>query len=146
MNQGLANNPFTWLASLNALLNGLATWALIRGRMQIRRGDRQGHEASMRRALVLSALFLASYLVYHAKVGSVPFPGQGLARTLYLAVLLSHVVLAALVPVLALWTFHLARSEQWDRHRTWARITWPIWVYVSVTGVLIYLAVYHYPS
>jgi len=93
-------------------------------------------------AFVVSAAFLTSYLIYHYQVGSVPFPGSGLVRTLYLLMLLTHVVLAALVPFLAIATFFFAFRGNFQRHRKIARWTLPIWLYVSVTGVLVYVVLY----
>jgi uncharacterized membrane protein YozB (DUF420 family) len=97
-------------------------------------------------AFAVSVLFLASYVVYHLQVGSVRFQGPPGVRAAYLVLLASHVLLAALVPVLALATIYFGLSDQRLRHRRWARWTFPIWLYVSVTGVLIYLILYHlYP-
>jgi putative membrane protein len=93
-------------------------------------------------AFVTSALFLTSYLVYHAKVGSVPFTGQGAIRLVYFAILLTHVVLAAAILPLALITLSRALSRRFERHRKIARWTLPIWLYVSVTGVVIYVMLY----
>ena len=93
-------------------------------------------------ALTTSALFLTSYLVYHAKVGSVPFPGQGAVRTIYFTILITHVILAATIVPLALVTLSRALARRFDRHRRIARWTLPIWLYVSVTGVVIYLMLY----
>lgn len=94
-------------------------------------------------AFVVSVLFLASYVIYHYNVGSVPFPGTGLIRTLYLAMLFTHVVLAAVVPFIAITTLYLAFRGNFVRHRRLARWTLPIWLYVSVTGVVIYVVLYH---
>ena len=93
-------------------------------------------------AFVTSALFLTSYLVYHANVGSVPFSGRGTIRTIYLVILLTHIVLAGIILPLALVTLSRALSQRFDRHRAIARWTLPIWLYVSVTGVVIYLMLY----
>jgi len=93
-------------------------------------------------ALIVSAAFLVSYLVYHVKVGSVPFPGQGWIRPVYFAILISHVVLAALVPPLALRTVWLAAKDRIVDHKRWARWTFPIWLYVSITGILVYAMLY----
>jgi uncharacterized membrane protein YozB (DUF420 family) len=130
------------LPTLNALLNGAAALALLVGLWQIRRGNWRGHRAAMLTALALSTAFLTSYLVYHAQVGSVRFGGTGWVRTLYLTILLTHTVLAAVVPVLAAITLFRALRRQFPRHRAIARWTLPIWLYVSVTGVVIYLMLY----
>jgi uncharacterized membrane protein YozB (DUF420 family) len=133
---------YSQLPALNASLNALATVFLIVGYVFIRRRDMRRHRACMLTALVASALFLTSYLVYHAEVGSVPFKGQGTIRVLYLAILLTHIVLAAIILPLALITVSRAFTRRFDRHRRIARWTLPLWLYVSVTGVVIYLMVY----
>jgi len=130
------------LPTLNALLNALVTVLLLRGRWLIRRRRIEDHRRAMLGAFAGSVLFLVSYLVYHAAVGSVRFPGSGAARTIYLAILASHTVLAALVPFLALMTLTRALRGRFERHRAIARITLPIWLYVSVTGVVVYLMLY----
>jgi uncharacterized membrane protein YozB (DUF420 family) len=94
-------------------------------------------------ALGVSAAFLVSYLIYHAQAGSVRFQGQGWIRTVYFAILLTHTILAAAVLPLVLVTLHLALKKKFDRHRRIARWTFPIWAYVSVTGVVVYLMLYH---
>jgi uncharacterized membrane protein YozB (DUF420 family) len=130
------------LPTVNALLNAAATALLVTGWVLIRRGRREAHRRAMLGALACSALFLVSYLVYHFEVGSVRFPGTGTARTIYLAILLTHTVLAAVVPVLALVTLSRALAAKYDRHRAIARWTLPIWLYVSVTGVVVYWMLY----
>lgn len=133
---------YTALPALNASLNALSTIFLVVGWRFIRRGEMRRHRLCMIAALVTSALFLTSYLVYHANVGSVPFPGQGAIRYVYFAILITHVILAALILPLALVTLSRALAKRFDRHRKIARITLPIWLYVSVTGVVIYVMVY----
>jgi uncharacterized membrane protein YozB (DUF420 family) len=130
------------LPTLNALLNALTAVLLVRGWWLIRRGDRERHRVTMLGACVGSALFLISYLYYHFQVGSVRFPGHGAARTIYLAILASHTLLAAAVPILAVITLSRALRERFDRHRALARWTLPIWLYVSVTGVVVYWMLY----
>lgn len=130
------------LPTLNALLNATSAAFLVTGWLLIRSGRREAHRKAMTSALACSALFLVSYLVYHAKVGSVRFAGTGAARTVYLAVLLSHTLLAATVAPLAVTTFVLARRGRFDRHRRLARWTLPVWLYVSVTGVAVYVMLY----
>ena len=130
------------LPALNAALNATATVLLFVGWRFIRRGERAAHMRCMVAAFVVSVAFLACYLVYHASVGSVPFPGTGAARTAYLTMLATHVVLAAIVPPLALTTLWRAYRGEFDRHRWIARITFPIWMYVSVTGVVVYVVLY----
>jgi uncharacterized membrane protein YozB (DUF420 family) len=133
---------YTQLPALNATLNAISATFLTIGYMFIRQGNMRRHRACMIAALVCSALFLTSYLVYHAEVGSVPFKGQGTMRIIYFAILLTHIVLAALILPLALITVSRALTRRFDRHRTIARWTLPLWMYVSVTGVVIYLMVY----
>jgi uncharacterized membrane protein YozB (DUF420 family) len=132
----------TLLPMLNALLNTLVTVLLLRGFWLIRQRRIEEHRRAMLGALTGSVIFLVSYVVYHLEVGSVPFPGTGWTRTLYLTILASHATLAACVPVLALITLSRALRKRFDRHRAIARWTLPIWLYVSVTGVVIYLMLY----
>ena len=133
---------YTILPAVNASLNAISTVFLLIGWRFIRNGDRARHRLCMFGALTTSALFLASYVVYHANVGSVPFSGQGSIRAVYFAILITHVVLAATILPLALITLSRALAERFDRHRAIARWTFPIWLYVSVTGVVIYLMLY----
>jgi uncharacterized membrane protein YozB (DUF420 family) len=130
------------LPALNASLNALATVFLVTGYVCIRRGRRDLHKRCMLAALSTSALFLVSYVVYHYHAGSVPFPGQGLIRGVYFAILIPHVVLAATVLPLALVTAARGLWAQYDRHVRIARWTLPVWLFVSVTGVVIYLMLY----
>jgi uncharacterized membrane protein YozB (DUF420 family) len=130
------------LPTVNASLNALCTGLLIYGYMLIRQGKREEHKRVMLAAFGVSIVFLICYLVYHYNVGSVPYQGQGLMRTVYFTILISHVVLAAIVPVLALITLWRAFQERFDKHRKIAKITFPIWLYVSITGVIVYLMLY----
>ena len=130
------------LPALNAILNGTAAVFLVTGYVLIRRGDRVLHKRCMLAALTTSALFLISYVVYHANAGSRPFPGQGPIRIIYFVILITHVVLAAAILPLALITTARGLWNQYDRHVRIARWTLPIWLYVSVTGVVIYLMLY----
>jgi putative membrane protein len=132
----------TDLPALNASLNAISTVFLITGYILIRRGDRTLHKRCMLAALVTSTAFLASYVVYHWNIGSKPFTGQGAIRTLYYVILVPHVLLAMTVLPLALMTTARALRSQFDRHRRVARWTLPVWLYVSVTGVLVYLMLY----
>ena len=130
------------LPTLNASLNALASMFLVTGYVLIRRGQRDQHRNCMIAALATSALFLTSYVIYHANAGSRPFPGQGAARVVYFAILIPHVVLAATVLPLALLTTARGLRGHYDRHVRIARWTLPVWLYVSVTGVIIYLMLY----
>ena len=135
------------LPTLNAALNALAAILLIAGYLEIRALRVRRHRALMLAAFAVSILFLVSYLVYHYHVGSVRFTGQGWIRPVYFAVLISHTLLAAAVPVLAVLTLRLAWRGEFARHRRLARWTFPIWLYVSVTGVAVYLLLYQiYPA
>ena len=131
------------LATTNAILNGLSAVLLVAGWVAIKRGRVHLHRRAMTGAFLLSAVFLACYLAYHAMVGHVPFAGSGAVRGVYLSILASHVVLAAAVPVLALRMLFLASRGRFDAHRRLGRIALPIWLYVSVTGVVIYVMLYH---
>ena len=131
------------LPTLNAALNAASALLVITGFLLIRRGHREAHRRAMLLALVCSSLFLASYLLYHAQVGSVRFQGEGAVRPLYFAVLLSHTLLAVLVVPLVAVTLRHALGARFDRHRRIARVTLPIWAYVSATGVLVYFMLYH---
>lgn len=133
---------FTDLPTFNALLNGASASLLVAGFVLIRAGRREAHRRAMTAAFACSVLFLVSYLVYHFEAGSVRFRGTGGVRTFYLTVLLTHTVLAAVVPFLAVTTIVLARKGRFEAHRRLARVTLPIWLYVSVTGVVIYLMLY----
>lgn len=133
---------FSDLPTVNACLNAIAALLLVVGYRLIRQGRREAHRRVMLTAFACSILFLISYLIYHANVGSVRFQGTGLIRTVYLSILLTHTVLAALVPFLAAFTLGLAWKGRFDRHRRLARWTLPIWLYVSVTGVVIYWMLY----
>ena len=136
------NLDYTVLPALNATLNTISTVFLSLGWMFIRRGEIAPHRACMLSAFATSALFLISYLVYHANVGSVPFQGQGALRIVYFTILITHIILAALILPLALVTLSRALSRRFDRHRAIARWTLPIWLYVSITGVIIYVMLY----
>jgi uncharacterized membrane protein YozB (DUF420 family) len=131
-----------FLPTFNAVMNATSAVLLVTGFAFIRRGRVQAHLSSMLLAFAASTLFLASYLYYHFYAGSVPFRGRGWVRPLYFALLLSHTALAAMVPPLALMVLYRALRRRFDRHRALARWALPIWLYVSVTGVLIYLMLY----
>lgn len=128
--------------ALNASLNGASAVLIVTGHSFIRRGKVQLHRACMLSAVGTSTVFLACYLYYHAHVGSVHFPGQGWARGLYFSILISHTVLASAVPVLVVFTVVFAFRQKFDLHRRIARWTYPIWLYVSITGVIVYLMLY----
>ncbi len=130
------------LPALNATLNGIAAIFLAAGYYFIRRRQIARHRAAMLGAFGMSVLFLISYVIYHANAGSRPFPGLGPIRVVYFAILITHIILAAAIVPLALVTLRRGLRRDDARHRRIARITWPIWMYVSVTGVIIYLMLY----
>jgi len=131
------------LPSINAFLNATAAVLLVWGYTLIRRKHFETHRKVMQTAFVVSCVFLVCYLVYHYQVGSVHFQHTGAIRTVYLSLLTSHTILAATVPVLAIITLRRGRSARYEKHRSLARWTLPIWLYVSVTGVVVYLMLYH---
>ena len=130
------------LPALNATLNAVSAVFLSTGYLLIRRGRRELHKKCMLAALAASTAFLISYVVYHANTGSRPFPGHGPIRIVYFAILVSHVLLAATILPLALTTAARGLRAQYGRHVKVARWTLPIWLYVSVTGVVIYVMLY----
>ena len=130
------------LPALNATLNAIAATLLVIGYVEIRRGRIRQHRRAMLSAFGVSALFLTSYLVYHANVGSRPFPGTGPIRVVYFTILITHIVLAAAILPMAIVTLSRALRERFDRHVPIARWTLPIWLYVSITGVIVYLMLY----
>jgi uncharacterized membrane protein YozB (DUF420 family) len=136
----------TDLPAVNATLNGISAILLVIGYVLIRQRRIAQHRRVMIAAFATSTLFLICYLIYHANVGSRPFPGQGTVRTVYLTILFSHIVLAAFVPPLALITLIRGLRARYDKHAKLARWTLPIWLYVSVTGVIVYVMLYQFYS
>jgi uncharacterized membrane protein YozB (DUF420 family) len=130
------------LPALNATLNGVAAILLVSGYLFIKQGHRQKHEWCMLGALATSALFLLSYVIYHLNAGSRPFAGQGPIRLVYFAILITHVILAAVIVPLALLTAARGLRSEFDKHVRVAHWTFPIWLYVSITGVVIYVMLY----
>lgn len=128
--------------AINAAFNLTSAVCLLSGYVSIKRGRKETHRRFMLAAFSCSVVFLMSYLAYHFQVGSVKFSGEGPMRTLYLGILLSHTVLAVLVAPLAIATLRRALQARFDLHRRMARVTFPIWIYVSVTGVVVYLMLY----
>jgi uncharacterized membrane protein YozB (DUF420 family) len=128
---------------VNAALNGVSLILLSLGYLFIRRKAVPAHRACMLGSFAASILFLVSYLAYHYQAGSRPFPGQGLIRPVYLFILATHIVLAAAVLPLAIATIRRALKDQVERHRAIARWTLPIWLYVSLTGLVVYVLLYH---
>lgn len=135
------------LATINAMLNGLATILLLVGYVLIKQRREIAHRNVMLAAFGVSVVFLVCYLAYHVwPVGAAsrPFYGQGSVRAVYYTILISHIILAMLVPFLASWNIYLGLKDRRAQHRRWAVWTFPIWLYVSVTGVVIYLMLYHW--
>lgn len=130
------------LPAVNATLNGISAILLVFGYVAIRSRQIERHRKFMIGAFAVSTLFLICYVIYHANVGSRRFPGQGWIRVVYFSVLISHIVLAALVPPMALVTLVRGLRARYDSHARLARWTLPIWLYVSVTGVVVYLMLY----
>jgi len=127
-----------FLPALNAIFNAMSATALVIGYSYIRKRNIAAHRASMIIAFIFSSLFLVSYITNHALHGEMRFPGHGLARTLYLALLLSHVLLSVVALPMVLITFFFSLSGRFPQHKKIARYTYPIWLYVSVTGVIVY--------
>ena len=134
----------SWLPEVNAGLNATAAILLSAGYACIRRRRVAAHRACMVAAFVVSSAFLITYLLHHAQVGSVRFEGPSWLRTVYLALLVPHIVLAAAVVPLALTAIHRAWREDFSSHRRVARVTFPVWLFVSVSGVLVYALLYHH--
>jgi uncharacterized membrane protein YozB (DUF420 family) len=132
------------LPALNATLNASSGGLLVAGYIFIRRGNALAHKRCMIGALTVSALFLVSYVIYHLNAGSRPFPGQGLIRPVYFTILITHVILAAAIVPLALVTAGRGLRGRYEQHVRIARWTLPLWLYVSVTGVVIYLMLYEF--
>jgi len=128
---------------INATLNGASAVLLLVGRTLIKRKQIAAHKKVMITTVVTSSLFLISYLYYHAHVGSVHFQGQGWSRPVYFTILVSHTILAATIVPLVIITLSRGLSSKFDKHRAIARWTYPLWLYVSVTGVVIYFMLYH---
>lgn len=128
--------------ALNATLNGASALLITAGRVLIGRKQIKLHRVCMIAAVITSSIFLVSYLYYHAHVGSVHFPGQGWVRPLYFTILISHTLLAAAVVPLVLMSLNYGLRERFDKHRRIARWAFPVWLYVSVTGVIVYIMLY----
>ena len=134
------------IPAINASLNGLATLLLTIGFIFIKSGNREAHRKCMISAVTVSAVFMVSYVTHKILMHGVhsPFGGEGTIRTVYYTMLISHIILAVAIAYLVPRTFFLAIKGDYDRHRAWARWTFPIWYYVSLTGVLIYMFVYQW--
>ncbi|MFL5785914.1 MAG: DUF420 domain-containing protein [Bacteriovoracaceae bacterium] len=132
------------LPSLNASLNSVAAVLLLSGYIAIKKNKRDLHRNLMIAALFVSAAFLTSYLYYHAHVPSKKFPDLGIIKTIYLLILIPHIILAAVMVPMILKTFWHAYKQEWEKHKKIARLTFPVWMYVSVTGVIVYFMLYRW--
>ena len=140
----LAAFDFRILADVDAVLNGIAFVLICAGLIAVKRGKVELHKKLMLAAVATSALFLACYLTYHATCEAVKFQGEGAARPVYFTLLISHIVLAVVQVPLILRTVYLGLKDRRAAHKKWAKVTTPIWLYVSMTGVVIYLMLYHW--
>jgi putative membrane protein len=132
------------LPTLNASLNAVAATLLLSGYIAIKNKKTELHKKLMVATFIVSSLFLTSYLIYHYYVGSVKFPDLGWIKTVYLLILIPHIILSAVMVPMILKTFWHAYRQEWEKHKKIARLTFPIWMYVSITGVIIYLMLYHW--
>ncbi len=135
---------FTDLPTLNAFLNLISTMLLTFGYVYIKRSRPETHKKFMLAAIVTSAFFLVSYVIYHYQAGSVPYPYHDWTRPLYFAILVPHIILAALMVPFILTAVILAFREKFDTHKKLTRFVWPVWMFVSISGIVIYLMLYHF--
>ncbi len=135
---------YVYLPDVNATLNAVAFVLICAGLIAIKRGREHAHKVLMMTAVGVSALFLISYLIYHYKVGSVKYEREGAIRVVYLVILISHIILAAAQVPLIVMTVWYGLRDQRAKHKRWAKITAPVWLYVSVTGVVVYLMLYRF--
>ena len=135
---------YAYFPALNATLNGTSAALLLTGRVLIAKGRMAAHRACMIAAVIASLLFLGCYLYFHAMVGNIRFLGQGWARPVYFGILISHTTLAAVIVPLAVITLSRGLRGRYDKHRVIARWTWPLWMYVSITGVIVYFMLYQW--
>ncbi len=130
------------MPSINATLNFISGVLIFLGRMQIKRGLQQRHKRFMLSALAITVLFLISYTIYHSQVGSVPYPRHDWTRPLYFAILIPHVIFAALNVPFAIWAVYFALKGKFDRHKRLVRWVWPVWMFVSISGIAVYIMLY----
>ena len=135
---------YAYFPALNASLNGTSAVLLLTGRVLIAKGKIAAHRACMIAAVLASVLFLGCYLYFHSKVGNIRFLGEGWSRPVYFSILISHTILAVVIVPLAVITVSRGLRARYDKHRTIARWTWPLWMYVSVTGVIVYFMLYQW--
>jgi uncharacterized membrane protein YozB (DUF420 family) len=141
---GSIPEQYAFFPALNATLNGTSAVLLLTGRILIAKRRILAHRACMISAMIASALFLCCYLFFHYEAGNVRFLGQGWARPVYFTILISHVILAIVIVPMAIITLNRGLKARYDKHRAIARCTWPLWMYVSVTGVIVYFMLYRW--
>ena len=132
------------LPTINALLNGIATVLLVLGFIEIKKKNVQAHKKLMPAALLVSILFLTTYLIYHYYAGSTPYPHHNWTRVLYFSILIPHIILAGLIAPFIIIVVWRAWSGSFKKHKKLARIVWPVWVFVSISGVIVYLMLYQF--
>lgn len=138
--------PLETLPTLNACINGVTACLITTGFVMIKKGHEGAHRKCMTAAVLLSVVFLASYLTYHWQMGVTRYPGVGTMRIVYFSILTSHTILAAVTLPLVIVTVTLAALGKFEKHKKLAKYTYPAWLYISVTGVMIYLMLYHLPG
>lgn len=141
---GFDVKPLTFLPPIYATINGITALILISALIAIKNGKRRVHENLMKSAIALSVLFLAMYVAYHMTSNATKYGGEGISKTIYFIILISHISLSVIVIPLVLVTYVKALSKRFDKHKKIARITFPIWLYVAVTGVIVYLMISPY--
>ncbi len=141
---GFDVEPLTFLPPVYATINGLTAIVLVLAVLQIKKGNRKTHERLMKFAILLSVLFLVMYVAYHMTSDSTSYGGEGIVRYVYLFILITHIVLSIVIIPLVLITYVRALAERFDKHKKLAKITFPIWLYVAVTGVIVYLMISPY--
>ena len=135
-----------YLPTLNAALNTISMILLITGFIKIKQGQRDWHKKLMLTALGTSLMFLTSYIIYHFKVGEIKYPYYDWTRVFYFSILIPHIILAIFLGPLVMILLRMALLEQYDRHKRLARWVWPIWLFVSVSGIVIYFMLFHLPT
>ncbi len=141
---GFDIEPLTFLPPIYASINGLTAIVLILAVLQIKKGNRNSHERLMKFAILLSVVFLVMYMAYHMTSDSTPYGGEGAIRYLYFFILITHIVLSIVIIPLVLFTYVRALTERFDKHKKLAKITFPIWLYVAITGVVVYVMISPY--
>lgn len=131
-------------AKLNAIINSLVSFLLLVGLLSVKRGNYALHKKVMMTSMVLSLLFLVSYICHHLFSDSTPYGGEGTLRIVYFVILITHIILAGIILPFILYTSYRALIAEWPQHKRLAKITWPIWFYVSITGVIVYLMISPY--